>query len=178
MRSHLNPHQSCETGSVQEFPDELTELQSRWGADGECRDGTPVYFILEPVLLPRNHPLCSSLVAMLVPASLTSLPVLLWALHVLCALRHRFLPWVPEFLCFCLWPCSEARYFLTNFAASEAFLPLVKAAKCSPSGSYNPRNAGTLGSIPGLGRSPGEGTGNPLQYSCLENSMDRGVYSP
>ena len=31
-----------------------------------------------------------------------------------------------------------------------------------------------LGSIPGLGRSPGEGNGNPLQYSCLENPMDRG----
>ena len=31
------------------------------------------------------------------------------------------------------------------------------------------------GSIPGLGRSPGEGNGNPLHYSCLENSMDRGV---
>ena len=35
-------------------------------------------------------------------------------------------------------------------------------------------NAGDPGSIPGLGRSPGEGNGNPLQYSCLENSMDRG----
>ena len=34
-------------------------------------------------------------------------------------------------------------------------------------------NAGDLGSIPGSGRSPGEGNGNPLQYSCLENSMDR-----
>ena len=32
------------------------------------------------------------------------------------------------------------------------------------------------GRIPGLGRSPGEGIGNPLQYSCLENSMDRGVW--
>ena len=31
-----------------------------------------------------------------------------------------------------------------------------------------------MGSIPGLGRSPGEGNGTPLQYSCLENSMDRG----
>ena len=31
------------------------------------------------------------------------------------------------------------------------------------------------GSIPGLGRSPGEGNGNPLQYSCLENPMDRGA---
>ena len=36
-------------------------------------------------------------------------------------------------------------------------------------------NAGDPGSIPGLGRSPEEGNGNPLQYSCLENSMDRGA---
>ena len=35
-------------------------------------------------------------------------------------------------------------------------------------------NAGDVCSIPGLGRSPEEGNGNPLQYSCLENSMDRG----
>ena len=33
-------------------------------------------------------------------------------------------------------------------------------------------NEGDLGTIPGLGRSPGEGNGNPLQYSCLENPMD------
>ena len=36
-------------------------------------------------------------------------------------------------------------------------------------------NVGDPGSIPGPGRSPGEGNGNPLQYSCLENSMDRGA---
>ena len=36
-----------------------------------------------------------------------------------------------------------------------------------------PVNAGDMGLIPGSGRSPGEGNGNPLQYSCLENSMDR-----
>ena len=36
-------------------------------------------------------------------------------------------------------------------------------------------NAGDLGSIPGLGRSPGEVNGYPLQYSCMENSMDRGA---
>ena len=35
------------------------------------------------------------------------------------------------------------------------------------------RHAGDLGPIPGLGRSPGEGNGNPLQYSCLENSVHR-----
>ena len=38
------------------------------------------------------------------------------------------------------------------------------------------RNVGDPGSIPGLGRSPGEGNGNPLQYSCLENPMDRGAW--
>ena len=37
-------------------------------------------------------------------------------------------------------------------------------------------NVGDLGSIPGLGRSSGEGYGNPLQYSCLENLMDRGAW--
>ena len=37
-------------------------------------------------------------------------------------------------------------------------------------------NAGDLDWIPGLGRSPGEGNGNPLQYSCLENPMDRGAW--
>ena len=37
-------------------------------------------------------------------------------------------------------------------------------------------NAGDLGSIPGSGRSPGEGNGNPLLYYCLENPMDRGAW--
>ena len=37
-------------------------------------------------------------------------------------------------------------------------------------------NVGDLGSIPGLGRSSGEGNGNPLQYSCLENPMDGGAW--
>ena len=39
-------------------------------------------------------------------------------------------------------------------------------------------NAGDLDSIPGSGRFPGEGNGNPLQYSCLENPMDRGARCP
>ena len=48
-----------------------------------------------------------------------------------------------------------------------------------PGGSEGKESAcsvGDPGSIPGLGRSPGEGNGNPLQYSCLENSMDRGAW--
>ena len=39
-----------------------------------------------------------------------------------------------------------------------------------------PASAGDVGSVPGLGRSPGEGNDNPLQYSRLENSMDRGAW--
>ena len=39
-----------------------------------------------------------------------------------------------------------------------------------------PANVGDRGVIPGSGRSPGEGNGNPLQYSCLQNSMDRGAW--
>ena len=39
-----------------------------------------------------------------------------------------------------------------------------------------PSNAGDLGLITGLGRSPGEGNGKALQYSCLENAMDRGAW--
>ena len=43
-------------------------------------------------------------------------------------------------------------------------------------GKNPPANAGDSGSIPRSGRSPGEGSGNPLQYSCLENPMDRGTW--
>ena len=45
----------------------------------------------------------------------------------------------------------------------------------------SPANVGDIrdaGSIPGLGRSPGGGNGNPLQYSCLENPMDREAWRP
>ena len=46
----------------------------------------------------------------------------------------------------------------------------------SSDGKASAYNAGDLGSVPGLGRSPGEGNGNPLQYSCLENPMGRGAW--
>ena len=46
----------------------------------------------------------------------------------------------------------------------------------TPDGKESTCNAGDLGSIPGLGRSPGEGNGYPLQFSCLENSTDRGAW--
>ena len=47
---------------------------------------------------------------------------------------------------------------------------------CSSVGKEPACSAGDPGSIPGLGRSPGEGNGNPLQYPCLENLMDKGAW--
>ena len=54
-----------------------------------------------------------------------------------------------------------------NLHSSKCGGSEVKASAC---------NAGGLGSIPGSGRSPGEGNSNSLQYSCLENPMDRGAW--
>ena len=51
--------------------------------------------------------------------------------------------------------------------------PGSSAAKNLPA---NAGDAGDTGLIPGLGKSPGEGNGNPLQYSCPENPMDRGAW--
>ena len=56
---------------------------------------------------------------------------------------------------------------------------MITECKVFPGGSVGKEtacNAGDLGSAPGSGRSPGEGNGNPLQYSCLANSMDRGAW--
>ena len=61
--------------------------------------------------------------------------------------------------------------------ASGFHFPLpFSGAKSSSDGKVSAYNVGGVGSIPGSGRSPGEGNGNPLQYSCLENPMDRGAW--
>ena len=67
--------------------------------------------------------------------------------------------------------CVYDLYFCT-------YLPLGDLMNFSggSDGKESVSNAGDLGSITGLGRSPGEGNGNLLQYGCLENSMDRGAW--
>ena len=55
-------------------------------------------------------------------------------------------------------------------------MKLVQGFPGSSGGKEPAYNPGDQGSIPGLGRSPGEGNGYPLQYSCLENSKDRGTW--
>ena len=71
-------------------------------------------------------------------------------------------------------------YFLISLQPSVALWPVLKNKLPPPlgfpdgsNGKESACNAGNLGSIPGSGRSPGEGTGDPLQFSCLENFMDR-----
>ena len=64
---------------------------------------------------------------------------------------------------------SYITYCSVNYRASLVAL----VVKNLPANAQDLRDAG---SVPGLGRSPGEGNGNPLQYSCLENLMDRGAW--
>ena len=66
---------------------------------------------------------------------------------------------------------------LFSIAAAPIYIP-INSVVGSPGGSDGKEsacNVGSLGLIPGLGRSPAEGNGNPLQDFCLENSMDRGA---
>ena len=55
---------------------------------------------------------------------------------------------------------------------------ILRSFPGDPGGKESAYNTGDPGSAPGLGRSSGEGNGNPLQYSCLENPMDRGARRP
>ena len=90
---------------------------------------------------------------------------------IICLFSRQYLK--PAFIFICslfLWP--------TVVILKVSFICCPNPQMSSPGGSVVknlPANAGDLGSIPGWGRSPGEGNGNPLQYSCLENPMDRGA---
>ena len=65
---------------------------------------------------------------------------------------------------------------LKTFNNFKMPLSIVKGFPGGSDGKESTSNVGDLGSIPGSGRSPGEGNGTPLQYSCLENPMDGGAW--
>ena len=89
------------------------------------------------------------------------LPLHLWYYPHLVILSHSF-------ACFLVTSLKNLSFLLTFYIGVDFPRSSVgKEFACK---------AGDLGSIPGLGRSPGEGNDYPLQYSCLENSMDRGVW--
>ena len=74
---------------------------------------------------------------------------------------------------------NETRFFVTTSGLFVTTSLLPGVSQVALAVKKPPAEAGDLrdvGSIPGLGRSPGGGTGNPLQYSCLENPMDRGAW--
>ena len=62
------------------------------------------------------------------------------------------------------------------YMAIRLYVLLYKVFFGGSDGKESACNAGDMGLTPALGRSPGGGHGNPLQYSCLENSMDRGAW--
>jgi len=66
--------------------------------------------------------------------------------------------------------------FEDNFSFIENIILLYLYVPCGSAGKESTCNVEDLGSIPGLGRSPGEGKGYPLQYSGLENSMEYTVH--
>ena len=87
----------------------------------------------------------------------------------------------------CLWPLrnqgsSKPAYFWAKVLSWDWSQKLIKyidiqlTVENDTDGKESICSAGDLSSIPRLGRSPGEGNGNPLQYSCLENFTDRGVW--
>ena len=59
---------------------------------------------------------------------------------------------------------------------TRIYLFRIEASQGALMAKNPPADAGDSGSIPGSGRSPGVGNGDPLQYSCLKNSMDRGTW--
>ena len=59
---------------------------------------------------------------------------------------------------------------------NKQIVMLWTGPSCSSDGKESACNAGEVGLIPRSGRSPGEGNGNPFQYSCLENPTDRGAW--
>ena len=86
---------------------------------------------------------------------------------------------LPEWKAKCLSFGISLDLKLALFAYRLCDFWLISESQWSPGGSdgkASARSVGNSGSIPGSGRSPGEGNGNPLQYSCLENSMDGGAW--
>ena len=88
-------------------------------------------------------------------------------------LPHYFISWLWSLPSLPTHACTHTRSLMFLFTEEHT------QTQGFPGGSDGKAPAchvGDLGLIPGLGRSPGEGNGNPLQYSCLENSMDRGAW--
>ena len=83
-----------------------------------------------------------------------------------CAVSLSWHLWVSVYICLCCFLFTPT-FWILSFGGDFPHVSDGKESACS---------AGDLGSIPGSGQSPGEGNGNALQSSCLEDSMDRGAW--
>ena len=97
--------------------------------------------------------------------------------------KHLKAPKLTDFFAYHLSPPIHLLYYFHNYTAMPVLhfrlLTALHHSRGFPGGSDGKEsacNVGHWGSVPGLGRSPGEGNSNPLQYSCLENPMDRGAW--
>ena len=93
--------------------------------------------------------------------------------------RNPILMWLA-FVCVCVSVCVSVEEMEEMIKKVTAYISCqIYAMKGFPrwlSGKESTCQAGDSGSLPGSGRSPGEGNGNPLQNACLENPMDRGAW--
>ena len=87
--------------------------------------------------------------------------------------RHVKLTWANKFV---LAPIDSLTAYTTKLNLSKKYGTGIKGFPCRSVVREPARSAGNLGLILGLGRSPGEGNGNPLQYTCQENPTDRGTW--
>jgi len=100
--------------------------------------------------------------------------------------KHRLLKWfnknnvvrsnltsTPRFPVLCILAIGDIASYIGHYFSIYGASQVVLVVKNPPADAGNIRDAGW---IPGSGRSPGGGNGNPLQYSCLENPMDRGAW--
>ena len=113
----------------------------------------------------------STSLEMIICGIFCSMQLLLWSITVI-KLNEAYIPGVNS-------TCSCYSIHSSWIQFANILLRIFASVLGFPSGSVGKNltaNAGDLGSIPGLGRSLGEGNGNPLQYSCLENPMNRGAW--
>ena len=107
-----------------------------------------------------------------------------WYFTYICIYPSVLLPcFQAEYLRPCLARRCQKSLVFTHWvsAVTWIFVFPLKIHQGFPGGSVDKESAcgmGEMCSIPGLGRAPGEGNGNPLQYPCLENPMDRGAWWP
>ena len=143
----------------------------------------PSQFTQNPSFSISDHPsICSGSSTSTIPQRMPDHP----GLSSLRSLLDGFYQNPQLFLMFSLiwyfthWPTYSTSWLklptcpVCNQSWSWSLSPLGNSHCSGPS--FYVCNAGNQGSIPSSGRSPGEGNGNPLQYSCLENPMDRGTW--